>query len=132
MIYQLNPALMELLVLSLVLPEDSYGYKIGQQLKKVSNLKDSALYPVLRRLSENKCVDAYDRQIQGRNRKYYKITDQGRRRQAELKEEWHDFTVAIDQIVSNVSKCSQNEKIEKEEGGEDDKERVYGAAQSEA
>lgn len=99
MIYPLNPALMELLVLSSVLQEDSYGYKIGQQLKKISNLKDSALYPVLRRLSENHYVDVYDRQIQGRNRKYYKITEAGKQEQARLEQEWHEFTAAVDEIL---------------------------------
>lgn len=129
MIYQLNPALMELLVLSLLLQQDSYGYKIGQQLKSVSNLKDSALYPVLRRLSENQYVDVYDRQFQGRNRKYYKITEAGRQQQIRLENEWHDFTAALDEIISQ---CNKAEKLERVERREDDEERVYGAAQSEA
>ena len=129
MIYQLNPALMELLVLSLLLQEDSYGYKIGQQLKNVSNLKDSALYPVLRRLLENQCVDVYDRQFQGRNRKYYKITEVGRQQQSRLEKEWHDFTAALDEIISQ---CNKAEKLDGIERREDDEERVYGAAQSEA
>lgn len=123
MIYPLNPALMELLVLSFILQEDSYGYKIGQQLKKVSNLKDSALYPVLRRLSENHYVDVYDRQFQGRNRKYYKITEAGKQEQAKLEKEWHEFTATLEEILSQ---CQQAE------GREDDEERVYGATQSQA
>lgn len=129
MIYQLNPALMELLVLSFILQEDSYGYKIGQQLKKVSNLKDSALYPVLRRLSENQYVEVYDRQFQGRNRKYYKITEAGRQQQARLEKEWHDFTAALDEIISQ---CNKSEEMERTERREDDKEGIYAAAQSEA
>ena len=78
MIYPLNPLLTELLVLAMICQQDSYGYQISQQLKTVSNLKDSALYPILRRLAQNQYVDIYDQQFQGRNRKYYKITEAGR------------------------------------------------------
>lgn len=99
MIYPLNPNLMELLVLSLICCEDSYGYQISQQLKQVSNLKDSALYPVLRRLSENGLVDAYDRQFQGRNRKYYRITKAGREQQSRMEREWQEFVSVIGQIL---------------------------------
>ncbi|MDD6307011.1 MAG: PadR family transcriptional regulator, partial [Clostridiales bacterium] len=77
MIYPLSPPLLEMLILSIIEKGDSYGYLISQQLKEVSNLKDSALYPVLKRLSENGYVEVYDQQFQGRNRKYYRITQAG-------------------------------------------------------
>lgn len=105
MLYPLNPSLMELLVLSLVFQEDSYGYQISQKLKEVSNLKDSALYPVLRRLSENQYVDTYDQQFQGRNRKYYRITEAGKRQQAYLEQEWHAYTAAIEEILKMGSQA---------------------------
>lgn len=101
MIYPLNPVLMELLVLSMICREDSYGYQISQQMKRVSNLKDSALYPVLRRLSDNDLVEIYDQQYQGRNRKYYKITDIGRQRQGLLEQEWLAHTAAINEIIES-------------------------------
>lgn len=101
MIYPLNPVLMDLLVLSMICREDSYGYQISQQMKKVSNLKDSVLYPVLRRLSENDFVVIYDQQYQGRNRKYYKITEKGRQQQMMLAQEWKAHTAAIDEIIEN-------------------------------
>ncbi|MCI8448188.1 MAG: PadR family transcriptional regulator [Eubacterium sp.] len=101
MIYPLNPVLMDLLVLSMICREDSYGYQISQQMKKVSNLKDSVLYPVLRRLSENDFVVIYDQQYQGRNRKYYKITEKGRQQQMMLAQEWKAHTAAINEIIEN-------------------------------
>lgn len=101
MIYPLNPVLMDLLVLSMICREDSYGYQISQQMKKVSNLKDSVLYPVLRRLSENDFVVIYDQQYQGRNRKYYKITESGRKQQMMLAQEWKAHTAAINEIIED-------------------------------
>lgn len=91
MIYPLNQPLAELLLLSIITQDDSYGYSISQQLKKVSNVKDSALYPILKRLSEQDYVEIYDRQFQGRNRKYYKITEAGDRHRLELRAEWEQY-----------------------------------------
>lgn len=109
MTYPLNPVLMELLVLSMICREDSYGYQISQQMKAVSNLKDSALYPVLRRLAENLYVDIYDRQFQGRNRKYYKITEAGKQRQEFLEQEWDSYIAAVNEILAKSRKAGEGE-----------------------
>ena len=98
MTYPLNPVLMELLVLAMICREDSYGYQISQQLKHVSNLKDSTLYPVLRRLSENGYVEIYDQQFQGRNRKYYRITEEGANRLSQMKADWEYLRKALEQM----------------------------------
>ena len=68
MIYPLSTPLLEFLILSVVSRDDSYGYEISQQLKTVSNTKDSTLYPILKRLQENGLVDTYDQQFEGLNR----------------------------------------------------------------
>lgn len=99
MTFPLNPALMELLVLALICREDSYGYQISQQIKHVSNLKDSTLYPVLRRLSDSHYVDIYDRQFQGRNRKYYRITEAGKQQKEFLEKEWKEYILAVNEIL---------------------------------
>lgn len=101
MIYPLNPVLMELLVLALICREDSYGYQISQQLKHVSSMKDSTLYPILRRLSEKGYVEIYDQQFQGRNRKYYRITETGRRQKIYLEQEWDAYTTAVAKILGS-------------------------------
>lgn len=99
MMYPLSPPLMEMLILSIIEKEDSYGYQISQQLKVVSDLKDSTLYPFLRKLSENGYIQAYDRQYQGRNRKYYSITEAGSRQCQFMLQEWQVYTDAIALIL---------------------------------
>ncbi len=99
MIYPLNQPLTELLLLSIISQNDSYGYIISQNLKKVSNLKDSALYPMLKRLSDQKYVEIYDQQYQGRNRKYYRITPTGEVQREELMKEWTEYCREIDAII---------------------------------
>lgn len=99
MIFPLNAPMFDLLVLSVVMKEDAYGYQISQIIKKVSNTKDSTLYPVLRRLQENHFLATYDQQYQGRNRKYYSITEEGKKQYQELVREWKTYSQTINLIV---------------------------------
>lgn len=107
MIFTLNAAMMDFLVLSIVRHSDSYGYQISQILKPISNAKDSTLYPVLKRLTENGWVEAYDQPYQGRNRRYYRITDAGCGHQEELCMEWAQFAREVENIVEGGMKNEQ-------------------------
>ncbi len=100
MTFPLTPPLFGLLVLSVIAKSDSYGYQISQIVKQVANTKDSALYPILRRLQEQQFLQTYDQQYQGRNRKYYMITDTGRNYLETLSGEWERYKAIIDQIVN--------------------------------
>ena len=99
MTFTLNAPMMDFLVLSVIAEGDAYGYQISQIIKRASNTKDSTLYPILKRLQESRFVVTYDQQYQGRNRKYYRITPEGRQRQAELLKEWEEYKFIIDDIV---------------------------------
>lgn len=103
MIYPLNAPMLDFLVLAIIHKEDSYGYQISQQLKSIASMKDAALYPVLRRLQESGFVEIYDMQIQGRNRRYYKITEEGKKRHRFFLEEWIAYQTEVDRIVGRES-----------------------------
>ncbi len=101
-IYPLTPPLTELLMLSIVNRGDSYGYQISQCLKPVSSIKDSALYPILKRLSEHGYIEAYDKIFQGRNRKYYRMTETGRIYYKMLSDEWNLHQKAVRDIMAGA------------------------------
>ena len=107
MLYPLNPQLLELLILSVLTKGDSYGYQISQQIKAVSNLKDSALYPVLKRLTENGFLQVYDQLFQGRNRKYYQMTAEGTAYYEMLLREWKNYITAIDKILEGEDEYNE-------------------------
>lgn len=112
MIYPMTPILLELLLLSVIEKEDTYGYLIGQQLKTVSDLKDSSLYPVLKRLADQKFVEIYDKQYQGRNRKYYHLTSEGKERLDFLEKEWIVYTKNLDELLGNtVCKVKEDKEL---------------------
>ena len=48
--YPVSAVLTECLILSVVEQQDSYGYEISQTVKMVASIKESTLYPILRRL----------------------------------------------------------------------------------
>ena len=71
--------LLDAIVLAVVSMEETgtYGYRITQDVRKVIDVSESTLYPVLRRLQKDECLEVYDKQYDGRNRRYYKTTEKG-------------------------------------------------------
>lgn len=99
MIFPMNAPMFDLLILSVTAQGDSYGYQISQKIKKVSNTKDSTLYPILKRLQEQGFLSAYDQPFQGRNRRYYKITRAGLLHYEMLLSEWDAYQKAVGLIL---------------------------------
>ena len=79
MVFNTGAALLDAIVLAVVSKEQegTYGYKITQDVRSVLDVSESTLYPVLRRLQKDECLETYDMAYAGRNRRYYKITDKG-------------------------------------------------------
>ena len=78
MVFNTGAALLDAVVLAAVSRENqgTYGYKITQDVRRAIEISESTLYPVLRRLQKEECLETYDMAIDGRNRRYYKITDE--------------------------------------------------------
>ncbi|MFJ6207214.1 PadR family transcriptional regulator [Lysinibacillus sp. NPDC092081] len=99
MTFQLGSALLDVCVLAIVDKGDAYGYSLTQQIQSVMDISESTLYPVLRRLQKANCLTTYDQPYQGRNRRYYQITEQGRIRLLELLKEWHKYKEKVDYVL---------------------------------
>ncbi len=100
MIFSVNAALMDAIVLSVVAREGTYGYKITQDIRSVIEVSESTLYPVLRRLQRDDFLEVYDQEFAGRNRRYYKITPKGRSQLQFFCREWADYKGRIDSVLS--------------------------------
>lgn len=85
---QLKKGLLDVCVLAALIEEDSYGYKLIQDTKDIVEMSESTLYPILRRLEENKNLESYHLEHNGRLRKYYKITDFGIKTIQNFLNEW--------------------------------------------
>jgi len=86
--HQLKRGLLDVCVLAAIKNEDSYGYKIMKDMKPYIALSESTLYTILKRLESANMLTVRTAEHGGRLRKYYRITDGGRRRIEEFKEEW--------------------------------------------
>ncbi len=99
MAFPVSAALLDALVLSVVSKEDTYGYKITQEIRKAMDMSESTLYPVLRRLLKGNFLESYDQEYMGRNRRYYKITDVGLIQLEEYQKEWLIYKEKIDKLM---------------------------------
>ncbi|MBQ7090523.1 MAG: helix-turn-helix transcriptional regulator, partial [Clostridia bacterium] len=71
--------------------EDSYGYKIIKDLKPCISLSESTLYTILKRLEAAEMLTVRTAEHGGRLRKYYRITEAGRQRIEDFKNEWKEI-----------------------------------------
>src|SRR5438270_10355688 len=94
------------LVLAILAEGDSYGYAIIKRVTELSGGRlqwtDGMLYPVLHRLEHQGHVAAkWSVSENGRRRKYYRITREGR---AQLAAHWHQWQV-VDGTLRGIWKA---------------------------
>ena len=99
MAIQAAGALLDGCVLSLLVREDAYGYNLTLQMKSTLGVSESTLYPVMRRLQTEGCLTVYDVPHNGRNRRYYSITEMGLEKYRSFEAEWADFKRRVDTIL---------------------------------
>ncbi len=104
MVFNTGAALLDAIVLAVVSgePGGTYGYKITQDVRRAIEVSESTLYPVLRRLQREDCLETYDRAIDGRNRRYYQITESGRVQLNLYRSEWSLYSQKISEILGEA------------------------------
>lgn len=92
-----------ILILTLLDRKDMYGYEMTKEMEKHSDgiftLKEGTLYPILHTLESNQFVESYWNESEGRKRKYYRITKEGRSELKEKKQEWTIFRNTVDRVL---------------------------------
>jgi DNA-binding PadR family transcriptional regulator len=81
-----------------------YGYEMIKEIERKSNgvfaFKEGTLYPILHSLESDGMIQSYWEEAGGnRKRKYYRITDEGRKHIKEKHEEWTLFKTAMDNVL---------------------------------
>jgi Predicted transcriptional regulators len=98
-VFQVGAALLDACVLSVLQKEDTYGYVLTQTLKDILGISESTLYPVLRRLQKDEYLTTYDQPWQGRNRRYYAITEKGTDQLKLYREDWQVYKNNINKLM---------------------------------
>lgn len=100
MVFNTGAALLDAIVLAVVSKDSqgTYGYRITQDVRKALDVSESTLYPVLRRLQKDECLEVYDMQFDGRNRRYYKVTEKGTAQLNLYRIEWKNYSQKISEM----------------------------------
>ena len=99
MAFQIGAGLLEACVLGVLANEDTYGYKLTQEVRNVMSVSESTLYPVLRRLTKEGYLETYDREYMGRNRRYYHLSAKGTLKHLDNIKEWAEFSHNVDKLL---------------------------------
>lgn len=95
---QLKRGLIEVCVLKALSKGDSYGYMIIKDMKPHTEVSESTLYPILKRLESAEMLTVYSVEHNGRIRKYYRITDKGKEKIDTFLNEWNEIQAIYDYI----------------------------------
>ncbi len=98
---QLKKGVLGLCVLALLSADDNYAYEIASRLARDIGMGEGTIYPLMRRMQGEGLVETYlVESASGPSRKYYKLTDAGRRAYESQKTEWTEFARAVDAIIN--------------------------------
>lgn len=96
---QIKRGLLDICVLAAIKTEDSYGYKIIKDIKPYLTISESTLYPILRRLEEAGNLTVKSVEHNGRLRKYYHITDSGKKKLSDFASEWKEIMAIYEYVT---------------------------------
>src|SRR5438270_12909361 len=97
---------LDLLLLAVLQEEPAHGYAIIEALRRRSggafDLPEGTVYPALHRLERAGLLASRWSSETGRQRRLYKLTDQGRAVLQEYQQEWRRFSQGMDAIVQEA------------------------------
>lgn len=83
---------------------DSYGYRISREVSRISEggleMKEATLYTAFRRLETAGMITSYwGDEMSGARRRYYTITELGREKLRQDRENWQQTKLALDKLI---------------------------------
>lgn len=97
---QFKKGVLELVVLLTIQRGDKYGYELVNEVNQVISVNEGTIYPLLRRLTNEKYFDTYLKESnEGPPRKYYRLTGSGIEYTEQLLAEWNSFVESVNQFI---------------------------------
>ena len=104
---QLKRGTLELCALSVVNRGDCYGYELVNRISECMEVTEGTIYPLMKRIRDSGLIESYIVESpEGPPRKYYRITDAGKRELGRLSEEWFEFTASVNELLRGETKES--------------------------
>ena len=100
---QLKKGALELCVLALLNQHDSYAYEIASRLADAIGMGEGTIYPLMRRLQSDGLVETYlVESPAGPSRKYYRLSEAGKRSFTSQRSAWKSFSGAVEDILGEA------------------------------
>ena len=120
---QLKKGVLTLCVLALLNRHDSYAYEIASTLSDAIDMGEGTIYPLMRRMHSDGQVETdLVESPSGPSRKYYRLTDAGRRALDAQTTEWRAFARAVESVLDGAapaaSPAGPTEDVTAERGAE--------------
>lgn len=93
------------IILTQLMKRDSYGYEINKTVQQRTGgkyeFKEATLYTAFKRLGQNGLITSYwGEEGQGARRRYYKITEEGKKQWEERSREWQEIRALLDALLT--------------------------------
>lgn len=101
---------LDMLLLSILNENDCYGYQLSKSIQDQSNglikLGDGTMYNILYKLLDKGYISSYDKIIGKKIRVYYHLKPEGKIYLDQLIQEFHDFVLVAEKIISHKKESS--------------------------
>jgi DNA-binding PadR family transcriptional regulator len=99
---EMNRGFLQVLVL-VALEKSMYGYRMIKAFDdKGYDVEENTLYPLLRRLEKNGLIQSEWEVSEGRPKKFYIITDEGRAVRTELLRIWNEQNEILEELKKEI------------------------------
>ncbi|MGF9858168.1 PadR family transcriptional regulator [Priestia endophytica] len=102
---QLLKGILEGCILLVISQKEVYGYELSERLHQagLTMVKEGSIYPVLARMQKLKWIKGTMKPSpSGPNRKYYKLTSEGKEALKQFEENWDDIIGAVSQLKGEM------------------------------
>jgi PadR family transcriptional regulator PadR len=97
---QFKKGIIEMCVMAVIARRDMYGFEVIEEVAKEIDVNENTIYPILRRLTAAGYFETYMEPTGiGAPRKYYRITETGKRKTREYADEWSRFLAGVFRLL---------------------------------
>ncbi|WP_082232182.1 PadR family transcriptional regulator [Halobacillus massiliensis] len=100
---QMLKGILEGCLLSIIAKGETYGYEMMEKLNEhgFSMVKEGSIYPLLLRMKKEGLVKTTQKKLPsgGPKRKYYTLTDEGKKELNHFKKRWEEISYSVDHLL---------------------------------
>lgn len=101
---QLLKGVLDGCVLKIINRQEIYGYDLIKELQNdgFNEIKGGTIYPLLQKLEKNNLIEGKTKpSLEGPNRKYFTITDNGKKELENFSIQWNELVGIVEQIMED-------------------------------